>query len=48
MPPTARHRLGNSRALPGVVTWVCPAGDFRIRVPSANCCSLQPQKVFTK
>lgn len=32
--PVAMHRLGNSSALPRVVTWVRPAGEVRSRVPS--------------
>lgn len=46
--PVGAHKLGNSRALPGVVTWVRSAGEVKINVPSGNCCSRQPQKVLTK
>jgi hypothetical protein len=37
MPPVERHRLGNSSALPGVVTYVRPAGEVKISVASDNC-----------
>ncbi|BCI86744.1 hypothetical protein NIIDMKKI_19500 [Mycobacterium kansasii] len=47
-PVVGVHKLGNSRALPGVVTWVRPAGEVKINVPSGNCSSRHPQKVLTK
>lgn len=40
--------LGTAGRCRGVVTWVRPAGEVKIRVPSGNCCSRQPQKVLTK
>jgi hypothetical protein len=32
-----RHRLGNNSALPGVVTYVCPDGEWKITVASGSC-----------
>jgi hypothetical protein len=32
----AGHRVGNSRALPDVVTWMRPAGEVKISVPSGS------------
>ena len=46
--PVDAHRPGNSSALPGVVTQVCPSGSRQITVPSGSCSSRQPQNVFSK
>ena len=40
--PVGRHKLGNSRQLPGRVVYVCPAGEVQITVPSWSCGSPHP------
>ena len=41
-------KLGNSRALPGVVMQLCPPGSRQITVPSGSCSSRQPQNVLSR
>lgn len=37
-----RHKLGNSRRLPGRVVYRCPVGAVQMTVPSGSCSSRQP------
>ena len=41
-----RAQLRRTSPLPGVVTYLCPAGDVQMIVPSRNCSSRQPQNVL--
>ena len=50
--PVDRHSVGNNRALPGSVVYVCPVGLVQITFPSGSWQSRQPsepvQNVFRR
>jgi hypothetical protein len=47
--PVGRHRAGNSRRVPGRVTYLCPVGEVQVTVPSGSCSSRHAvQKVLSR